>query len=101
MADPYLGLQMVADTSWTIRDSRGRTLIVTPTGWARSFGGAYLAGEYGWPEVEQRQPSMRGNAQMKWQYICHQQFAFLKSTWNLDTWVHRDNYLDSVAHACN
>lgn len=101
VADPYLGLQMVQSTAWTTRDPRGRTLVVTPTGWARAFGGAYLAGVYGWPEVESQQPSVRGNSQMQWQYICHQQFAFFKSTWNLDTWVRRGSYLDSVSHSCN
>jgi hypothetical protein len=40
-------------------------------------------------------------SQLQWQYICHQKFAFLKATWNLDTWVRRGSYADSVAHKCN
>ncbi len=99
VADPYLGVQMVKSVKWVNRDSRGRTLEVTPTGGSRAFGGAYLAGVYGWKEVEARAGNQ--NSQLEWQYICHQQFAFLKDTYNLDTWWKRANYADSVTHKCN
>lgn len=99
VADPYLGVKMVQNVTWVKRDKRGRTLVVTPTRASRAFGGAYLAGVYGWKEVEAR--AGRQNVQMQWQYICHQQFAFAKATYNLDTWWRRANYPDVVNHRCN
>lgn len=99
VADPYLSVQMVKGVYWEKRDPRGLTLVVTPTDGARLFGGAYLAGVGGWPEVEARVGDQ--SVQMEWQYICHQQFAFLKATWNLDTWVSRNSYADSIANKCN
>lgn len=99
VADPYLGVQMVKKVRWVKRDSRGWTLEVTPTAGSRAFGGAYLAGVYGWKEVQDR--AGKQNKQLEWQYICHQQFAFAKATYNLDTWWKRSNYADSVRNKCN
>ncbi|HXH33090.1 MAG TPA: DUF2599 domain-containing protein [Plantibacter sp.] len=99
IADPYLGVQMVQGVYWEKRDPRGLTLSVIPTAGGRAFGGAYLAGVGGWPEVEGRVGNQ--SVQMEWQYICHHQFAFLKETYNLDTWVTRNSYADSVANGCN
>lgn len=38
---------------------------------------------------------------MRDQYICHQQFAYLKSSWNLDEWRPDVSYASTVTSLCN
>lgn len=98
VADPYLGVKMVKKVKWTKR-AGGKTLVVTPTAGSRALGGGYLPGKYGWKEVSKLGKTK--STQLKWQYICHHQFAFTKKTYNLDTWKKRKSYADSVKHLCN
>lgn len=100
VADPWLGIGLIDGAKWITRDSRGKTLSVTP-GWFNRINAAdgNVIRE-GWAEVVKRVPSAN-TTQMYWQYKCHQVFAPFKSTWNLDTWVRRSSYTDSVAHGCN
>jgi hypothetical protein len=100
VADPWLGIQLIDGASWVTRDSRGRTLVVTPSWFNRINAADGNVIREGWNEVIRRQPSAN-TTQMYWQYKCHQVAAPFKSTWNLDVWVKRNNYTDSVAHACN
>lgn len=100
VADPWLGIGLINGASWITRDSRGRTLVVTPSWFNRISAGDGNVLREGWNEVIRRQPSAN-TTQMYWQYKCHFVAAPFKSTWNLDTWVRRSSYTDSLAHACN
>lgn len=103
VADPYLGFNMISSATW-VWHTEGWTFQVSPTGWARGFGGAYLAGVYGWDELYARYRNAGLNTNldgMRDQHICHQQFAFLKSTWNLDEWRPNYSYAATVNAKCN
>jgi len=103
VADPYLGFDMISSASWT-NPTVGWILKVTPTGWARSSGGGYIPGVYGWDELYDKYKDLGLNTNlggMKDQYICHQQIAFLKSTYNLDEWRPDVSYPATLAALCN
>lgn len=103
VADPYLFMDMIKSASWS-KSSLGWTLKVTPTTAARAFGGAYLAGVAGWDELysKYKNKGLDTNLDgMRDQYICHQQFAFFKDTWNLDEYRKNLSYVDTVAAGCN
>lgn len=76
------------------------TLVVVPTAWGRATTNTAGAITAVWNEVKQKAPSAN-TTQMYWQYACHQQFAPLKASWNLDTWVRRTSYADSIKNLCN
>lgn len=100
VADPWLGITLISSAKWTTRDKRGKTLVVVPTAWGRATTNTAGAITAGWNEVKQKAPSAN-TTQMYWQYACHQQFAPLKASWNLDTWVRRTSYADSIKNLCN
>lgn len=99
-ADPWLGFKLISSTKWTKRDPRGNTLMITPTTFNRINSGDGNVLREGWNEVKKLRPTSN-NTQMYWQYKCHFAGVPFKSTWNLDTWVKRKNYTDSVLHGCN
>ena len=104
VADPWLGISLISSASWTYRSGLGWTLMVSPTGWARAQAGGYLPGAAGWDELyaKYRYRGLNTNlGGMRDQYICHQQFAAFKSTWNLDEWRPDVSYASTVAAACN
>lgn len=104
VADPWLGISLISSASWTYRSGLGWTLMVSPTGWARAQAGGYWPGSAGWDELyaKYRYRGLNTNlGGMRDQYICHQQFAAWKSTWNLDEWRPDVSYASTVAAACN
>jgi hypothetical protein len=100
VADPYMGSAIVSRVAWIKRSSAGRTVQVFPTEWGRAMGGLSSANNAGWAEVNKK-TSGANTQQMRWQYDCHSAIAAWKSSWNLDTWIRRSSYLDSVRHMCN
>ena len=70
------------------------------------LGLTHLVGVWGWDELyEKYKDGGRGiNTNiggLRDQYICHQQFAFLKDRWNLDEWRPDVSYPSTVAAGCN
>jgi hypothetical protein len=103
VADPYLFLNLIARATW-VSSGSGRTLQVAPTSWARLNGGSYSVGALGWRELysKYRGSGLTTNLNaMRDQFICHQQFAFWKSTWNLDEWRSDVGYPKTVTNLCN
>lgn len=103
VADPWLGFSLISSAKW-IKRSQGRTLSVKPTAWARANAPGYLVGVAGWNELYskyQKKGLKKNLGGMKDQYICHQQFAFFKSSWNLDEWRPDVSYARTVATMCN
>lgn len=105
VADPYFGYNLISHAYWRQR-SNGITFSVIPTTWARWQGGGYLPGVYGWNELVNRyyytiSSRTRNFGGMRDQYICHQQFAFYKSSWNLEPWRPDVSYSSTVANLCN
>lgn len=108
VADPWMYINLISSASWEYKSS-GWRLLVTPTLWARVNGGSalpYYVGLAGWDELYSKyKDSGRGIKYnlggMKDQYVCHQQFAFYKSTWNLDEWRPDVSYYNTVMALCN
>ena len=103
VADPYLGFDLIDHATWA-KHAEGWTFQVTPTGWARASAGGYLPGVYGWDELysKYRYQGLNTNlGGMRDQYICHQQFAAFKSTWNLDEWRPDVSYAETINTSCN
>jgi hypothetical protein len=107
VADPYLGRAMIKGFQWSYHSGYGWTLMVTPTGWSRFLAGAYLAGVYGFKELQAKAgASLNTNVDgMRDQYICHQQVVAVrypnKATWNLDEWRPNVSYAQTVNARCN
>jgi hypothetical protein len=100
VADPYMGINVIDHVKWVSRDKRGKTLFVYPTVWGRAMSGLDSANRAGWAEVVKKAPSAN-TTNMWWQYECHSFFAAVKPSWNLDSFVRRRSYNDSVQHKCN
>jgi hypothetical protein len=100
VADPYMGSNVIDHVKWVSRDKRGKTLFVYPTPWGRAMAGLDSANRAGWAEVVKKAPSAN-TTNMWWQYECHSYFAWWKASWNLDSFVRRSSYNDSVKHLCN
>ncbi len=103
VADPWLGFNLISSAKWK-RRSEGWTLMVSPTKWARANAPRYSVGVAGWNELYAKYKNKGLNKNlggMKKQYICHQQFAFFKSTWNLDEWRPNVSYAQTVNSKCN
>lgn len=106
IADPTIYGTYVQSAVWT-SGSRGWTLRVTPTPYARKLS-SYQAGYYGWIELYNRMSydgldtNLSG---MQDQYICHQEWATWwdpnKPTWNLDEWRANVGYARTVFYRCN
>jgi hypothetical protein len=107
VADPYLGRAMISSYTWAYHSGYGYTLRVAPTGWSRSLAGAYLAGVYGFRELQAKTSgTLNTNVDgMRDQYICHQQVVAVvsptKATWNLDEWRPNVSYASTVNARCN
>ena len=110
VADPLYGYDLIDYAYWKPRGG-GHTglhdwiLAVKPTYWARTAGaGSYTVGLSGWYELYNKFKNnwLRYNLfSMKNQYICHQQYAFYKSFWNLDEWRPAVSYMKTVTALCN
>lgn len=103
VADPWLGFNLIASAKWRYR-GKGWTLMVSPTKWARVNAPGYAVGVAGWNELYKKYKNKGLNKNlggMKKQYICHQQFAFWKTTWNLDEWRPNVSYAQTVNAKCN
>lgn len=105
VADPWLGFDLIDHATWVwLTGNPGWTFEVTPTTWARVNGGGYLVGVAGWDELYDKYKN-RGLdtnlGSMRNQFICHQQLAFYKSTYNLDEWRPDVGYAATVAAECN
>ncbi|QRV02487.1 DUF2599 domain-containing protein [Arcanobacterium phocisimile] len=103
VADPWLGFDLISKATWEHR-GEGWTLKVSPTGWARANAPSYLVGVAGWNELYAKYKNRGLNVNLDGmldQYICHQQFAFWKSTWILDEWRPNVGYLQTVNSMCN
>jgi hypothetical protein len=94
------GLDMIERVRWVSAGSSRSTLQVTPTALNRAMSGSAPAATAGWNEVARRAPGSN-TTNMMWQYKCHQAFAPIKATWNLDDWIRRASYADSIANGCN
>ena len=52
VADPFFGMDLIRTYFWVYKRHFNKyTMKVTPTAWARSNGGAYLVGVWGWDEL--------------------------------------------------
>ena len=96
---------MICSAEWKSRNE-GWTLSVSPSWWARANAPGYFIGVWGWDELYDRYKDVgRGIKEnaggLRDQYICHQQFAFLKDRWNLDEWCTDVSYPSIVAARCN
>jgi Protein of unknown function (DUF2599) len=103
-ADPWLFRDLISSANWDYRPGYGYTLSVTPTTWSRTFGGAYAVGAAGWNELYSKYSGRGLNTNldgMRDQFICHQQFAFTQSTYNLDEWRPNVSYTSTVKARCN
>ncbi|MGL5828365.1 MAG: DUF2599 domain-containing protein [Angustibacter sp.] len=103
-ADPWIFRDLISSATWRYESGRGYTLQVTPTSWSRAFGGSYAVGAAGWSELYAKYSSRGLNTNldgMRDQFICHQQFAFDKSTYNLDEWRPNYSYASTVNSYCN
>lgn len=101
VADPFLGQRLIGQVSLASRDKRGWTVVVSPTWWGRLHGGTSPAQNALYKEYDSHVAAQHRTTQLHWQLYCHGQFAPFKDKWNLDTWVRRANYTDSVRHNCN
>lgn len=104
VADPYLGFSLISSAEWVYKYPYGFTLKVSPTGWARANAGNYGVGILGWYELYKKYRNHGLNTNlggMRDQYVCHQQFASVKPTWNLDEWRPNVSYRQTVTAACN
>lgn len=103
VVNTWLGFDLIDSAWWGMRDG-GWTLFVKPTAWARANGGGYLVGAAGWDELysKYKDHGLTKNLNgMRDQFICHQQIAFWKSTYNLDEWRPDVGYLATLADLCN
>ena len=107
VADPWLGVNLVASYSWTWVSGSGWKLNVNPTLAARSFTGSYgyiVIGRAGWDELRNRIPSAqrtRLNESGKGQYVCHMGFAGFDAQWNLELWKKAKSDAAWVLSKCN
>lgn len=88
--------------------AEGPTLVVTPSEAARAAVGSFQAGVDGWDQLVSRYPDPRldeAASRMRYQYICHQQFATIdepdKPTWDLELDRPDVGYTETVAARCN
>ena len=105
VADPFLWIDLIDSAEWQQRNE-GWTLSVAPTAWARTNAPGYLVGVWGWDELYEKYKDVGRGIHtniggLRDQYICHQQFAFLKDRWNLDEWRPDVSYPSTVAAGCN
>jgi hypothetical protein len=103
VADPWLGQNLISSATWSYSSS-GWTMKVSPTAWARTWGTSslsYSVGVAGWTELSSAYYVGTNPGGFQDQYICHQQYAFFKNTWNLDEWRPDVSYAATVAAACN
>lgn len=91
VADPWLGVNLVAGWDWTWTSS-GWKLNVNPTAWARGYTGNpnwIQVGYAGWDELANRMISSeraRLNVSGQQQYVCHMGFAGFDPQWNMELW---------------
>lgn len=107
VADPWLGVELVANYSWTAENG-GYRLNVDPTPWARGGTGnvAWVAmGEAGWDELRNKMPyayeKNRLNESGKQQYICHMGFAGADPQWNMELYKPNRGLAGFIANKCN
>ncbi|WP_449259516.1 DUF2599 domain-containing protein [Corynebacterium durum] len=114
VADPY-GIWSLIDSAKWVEDEKGKgwVLAVSPTLVGRSINiltsnYSYLVGVVGWEELYEKYGDkgrgIKANiGSMRNQYICHQEWAFLKpfSTWNLEEWRAEVSYEKTVDAKCN
>ena len=101
VAGIYLGGAQIQSISNAYRDTRGVTKVVTPTAWGRLNGNNPTAVNGMRDEYLSKVTAAYRTNGMWWQLACHMQFAPLKSTWNLDSYIVRGSYADYIAHGCN
>lgn len=101
VADPYLGISMITSVKAVARSSAGITIEVSPSAWGRANGGLIVAQSALYSDYDKKVGASYRTKYMHWQLYCHGQFAALKSTWNLDSWIKRGSYTDYVLHGCN
>lgn len=101
VAGIYLGRAQIQSIGNAYRDPRGVTKVVTPTAWGRLNGNNPTAVNGMRDEYLSKVTAAYRTNGMWWQLACHMQFAPLKSTWNLDSYIVRGSYADYIAHGCN
>lgn len=101
VAGIYLGGAQIQSISNAYRDPRGVTKVVTPTAWGRLNGNNPTAVNGMRDEYLSKVSAAYRTNGMWWQLACHMQFAPIKSTWNLDSYIVRGSYADYIAHGCN
>jgi hypothetical protein len=96
------------ETAEWVDTEEGPTLVVTPTAAARAAQGSYQAGMDGWDQLEALMPDLAANparGRLRYQYICHQQFATVKEpdkpTWDLELDRPDVDYAATVQASCN
>lgn len=110
VADPWLGFDLIDSAWWTRPDPsepQNWSLYAQPTTWARVNGGGYFPGSSGWDELydkyrNQGRGIKKNIGGLRDQYICHHQFAFLRSgPYHLDEWLPDVSYPETVRQQCN
>jgi hypothetical protein len=104
VADPYFFIDLIDHATWYYHSGYGWTFQVSPTTWGRVNSGAYAIGAFAWDELytKYRDRGLNTNLNgMRDQLICHWQFAFYKSTYNLDEWRPDVGYPQTVNSSCN
>ncbi len=87
----------VQDAVWGKAEG-GKSLAVTPSGWARAWSQAASVGL--WSQLVAREPDANSPS-MRAQLECHQLGAPDKDTWNLEPWRPDVSAVDMIAARCN
>lgn len=108
VADPWLGIDLVASLSWTSVSGSGWKLNVNPTAWARSRTGdpAWIViGTAGYNEAYNKAAAStrsRFTVSGEQQYQCHVGFAGIDAQWNMEMWKPRKDLVTQwIGSSCN
>jgi len=97
---PHLGITMISKITYS-KSKQGTTVHVSPSIWGRAHGINRTTVNSFKSEYKAKVSSEHNTTQMIWQLNCHAQFAPSKTSWNLDSWIHRESYMQYIINRCN
>lgn len=105
VADPWFGVALIQKVVWSYAFKNDPRLMVYPTAWGRIWAGPALY-DIQWSEVISKTTTYRSRANtydMKLQFLCHLNLGaqYRKSSYNLDTILHRGSAFEYTRHLCN